>query len=165
MSSVSPAASSAGHGFGASASLEALADTLASETRLLSNLSDLLRQQRAAVAADALEEIEDTVHNTHRVLMTLGEARRRRTALVDLLGAGTSGGPLQAEFDLLRNAALALSEEVEISRQILRRAMEGSEELIRAVYGAPETGSFYDQSAAPAPSGEGVEGTILRRRA
>jgi hypothetical protein len=165
MSSVSPAAPSSGQGLGARASHEALADTLTSETRLLSELSELLRRQRAAVAADALEEIEDTVYNTHRILMTLGEARRRRTALVDLLGAEVREGPLQGEFGVLRDAALALGREVEISREILRQAMQGSEELIRTVYGAPESSAFYDQSAAPATSADAIGGSILRRRA
>ena len=147
------------------ASLDALADTLASETRLLTHLGTLLQRQRAAVADDDLDEIEDTVYNTHRILMTLSEARRRRTALLDLLGAGAGEGPLRADIDLLRDAALTLSREVEISRQILRHAMAGNEELIRTAYGVPEAGGFYDQSAAPATLGDGAEGTILRRRA
>lgn len=166
MSSVSsPAAAPSGPGTGARASHEALADTLASEARLLDELSGLLRRQRAAVAADSLEEIEDSVYNTHRILMTLGEARRRRVALVDLLGAGVREGPLRGSFDRLRDAALALGMEVEVSREILRQAMQGSEELIRAAYGAPASGAFYDQSAAPAASADEGGGSILRRRA
>lgn len=165
MTSVSLAGSTAERGGAPSASLEALADTLASETRLLSDLGGLLRRQRAAVAADDLPEIEDTVYSTHRILMTLSEARRRRTALVDLLGSTIGAGPLQAEFDLLRSSAGELGREVEISRQILREAMAGNEELIRTIYGTAASGSFYDQAAAPSPSPDSVEGTLLRRRA
>ncbi|HEX7241884.1 MAG TPA: hypothetical protein VF263_16500, partial [Longimicrobiaceae bacterium] len=68
------------------ASLDALVDALASERRLLDELVAIMRRQRSAVGVDDLEGVDDSVFATHRVLLTLNEARRRRRSLYTLLG-------------------------------------------------------------------------------
>jgi hypothetical protein len=68
------------------AAIDALIDNMNSETRLLEELTALMRRQRAAVAADDLQAVDDSVYGTQRVLLTLGEARRRRRSLNRLIG-------------------------------------------------------------------------------
>lgn len=149
--------------------LEAMADTLASETRLLTELAGLLRRQRAAVASDDLGKVEETVFSTHRILVTLGEARRRRRSLDQLLRAARQDdpahGPLREAYEALHQTALALSDEVEVSRDVLRHALYTSEEHIRTLRVGSDVKLFYDNSAASAPLGQGTEGALLRKRA
>jgi len=66
--------------------IDVLSDVLGTEQRLLEELMLVMRKQRAAVAADDLEALDDSVFATYRVLATLGEARRRRKSVNRLLG-------------------------------------------------------------------------------
>lgn len=133
------------------ATLEALADALRSERRLLDELASIMRRQRASVAADDLQAVDDSVFATHRVLLTLGEARRRRRSLNLLLGGSEEmevreleallgpglGAPLHEALEALRAAALVLSREVEVNRRVLRQALATGEDQVRALCGAP----------------------------
>jgi hypothetical protein len=115
----------------------ALADALASETRLLGELIAILRRQRAAVGADDFATVDDSVFATQRVLHTLGEARRRRQALYRALGVPDDAGPraladamglavtpeLRAALDGLVAAAQALAAEVALNRSAIRAAL------------------------------------------
>ncbi len=118
-------------------SLDALLDAIDSERRLIDELAAVMRRQRAAVAADDLQSVDDSVFATHRILLTLNEARRRRHALNRLFGDPGDGEARTLEellgdrmTDELRQAranlqiaAVSLSAEVETNRQVLRQAL------------------------------------------
>ncbi len=134
------------------ASLDALVDALASERRLLDELVAIMRRQRSAVGVDDLEGVDDSVFATHRVLLTLNEARRRRRSLYTLLGdpeelrfpeleeafGAEAASRLREAREGLRGAALHLSREVEVNRRVLREALATGDEYVRALCGAPD---------------------------
>src|SRR5438128_366694 len=67
-------------------STEMIADAMAAEATLIDELVSIMRKQRAAVAGNDLQSLDDTVFATHRVLATLSQARRRRHLINTLLG-------------------------------------------------------------------------------
>lgn len=136
--------------------LDGLADALRSERRLIDELIGILKQQREAVAADDLQRVDDSVFSVQRVLLTLGEARKRRRALNVRMGQAEeialrdlleALGP-RANDDLralragLQESARTLTREVSTNRQILRVALTTGEELVRTLAGvsAPRIG-------------------------
>jgi flagellar biosynthesis/type III secretory pathway chaperone len=133
------------------AALEALSDALASEHKLIDELTAVMLQQRNAVGVDDLQAVDDSVFATHRLLLTLGEARKRRRAINRMLGydeelgvrqlgdvLGAQMTPrLRTERDELQDAARRLSKEIEINRRILREALSHSETFVRAMRGTP----------------------------
>jgi len=114
--------------------IESLAEALNIERRLLDELSGVVRRQRAAVAIDDLDAVSDCVFATHRMLVTLQEARSHRRSISTLIGlpggADTGGGTESLERalgarmtpafriarDELHAAARALAREVATSR-------------------------------------------------
>ena len=142
----------------AEAAVEALAGAVTAEVRLLEDLLGIMRRQRTAVSTDDLQGIDDSVYATHRVLVTLGEARRRRRSLSQLVG-GSEDFPLKELSDHLGDlmsdslrfaceglhaVALTLSQEVEMNRQVLREALAAGHEYVRAIYGGgPEPIPLY----------------------
>ena len=158
-----------------------LVDALTLEKRLLDELIAIMRRQRAAVAADDLQSVDDSTYSTQRVLVTLAEARRKRHALNRLLGGADTleiqrleqvlgarmTEPLRQARDELQAAALALSGEVEINRQVLRQALATGDDYVRAVYGAPEPRQLYaggNGQGGGAGSGTPRQGGILINR-
>ena len=156
--------------------VEALADALRSEARLLADLTAIMRRQREAVGRDDLDGVDDSVFATHRVLVTLGEARRRRRSLNNLLGesddlsvaalrnffADAMPGDVRVAADQLAAAARVLQREVDVTRRVLRQAIRSGEEFVRSLCGASASASSnYAPDAAPAfhPAG----GVILDR--
>lgn len=143
------------------AAIDALADALSAERKLIGELTDVMLRQRSAVGADDLQGVDDSVFATHRLLLTLGEARKRRRGINTLLGwredagvkqledlLGDAMSPrLRIERDELQSAARHLSREIEINRRVLREALANNEGLVRAMCGAP---------AAPASTGYGA---------
>jgi len=151
--------------------LAALLDSLRSEARLVDELAATMRRQRAAVGADDLQGVDDSVFATHRILATLGQARQRRRQLNRLLGADEElsvsrldellgsqmSEPLRVARDGLQTAAQALAREVDVNRRVLREAIASGESYVRALctpgasgdakrlYGAPGS------EPAPAP--------------
>jgi hypothetical protein len=121
--------------------IDALTDALISERRLLEELIAVMRRQRSAVGDDDLQCVDDSVFATHRVLVTLNEARRRRRALNALIGQPEDIGLEALEQALgprvtpglrearreLHTAARALSHEVSLNRRILREALARGE--------------------------------------
>jgi hypothetical protein len=142
------------------AALEAMVDALRSETRLLEDLAAIMRRQREAVGADDLAGLDDSVFATHRLLVTLAEARRRRRAVNRLLGApeetsahqleallGPSMTPALTEArDGLHAVAARLATEVDVNRRVLAEAMASSDSYVRTLYG---TGGAATPAAAP----------------
>ncbi|MEP6999251.1 MAG: flagellar export chaperone FlgN, partial [bacterium] len=131
-------------------SVDILGDSLSSETKLIEELTAIMRRQRAAVVIDDLQGVDDTVFATHRVLVTLSEARRRRhvinrmlgeredisvNALEDMLGPRMTER-LAALRDRLQDAARTLSREVATNRQMLRQTVANGDATARARSGA-----------------------------
>lgn len=165
-------------GGSSSSSLAALVDAHHSERKLLEDLVAIMRRQRSAVAADDLQGVDDSVFATHRILVTLGEARRRRRTLNTMLAgsdevdtrdlADALGGhipvALQEARESLRAAAQALSGEVDVNRRVLREALATGDEYIRRLVGAStEPRVDYGAAGAPAPEPHGG-GLLLDRR-
>ena len=139
-------------------STTALVDALRDETRLLVSLATIMRAQRGAVGSDDIDAVDQSVFATHRVLVNLGEARRRRRQLNSLLGesddlsvpalelffGGTPPGDVTTAADALADAGRALQREVEINRRVLRQAIERGDRHVRALTGqqtdVPRTG-------------------------
>ena len=155
-----------------------LLDALTSERRLVDELITIMRRQRAAVAADDLQTVDDSVYATHRVLRTLGEARRRRhslnryfrecgdlgiRSLEDVLGDRMTT-PLRTARDELQEAALTLSREVEVTRHVLREALAAGSSYVRALHDAPEPNFGYAGDAGCGDP-ESVGGVLAKRKA
>jgi hypothetical protein len=162
-------------GAAAGGPLAALVDAHHSERRLLDELVVVMRRQRSAVAGDDLQGVDDSVFATHRILVTLGEARRRRRALNTAL-AGTDevdartladvfGGhvpvALQEAREALRGSATALAKEVDVNRRVLREALASGDEYMRRLCGAAEPRPDYAPAAAAGPTAGGL---LLDRR-
>ena len=156
-------------------SLAALVDAHHSERKLLDDLVAIMQRQRSAVAADDLQGVDDSVFATHRVLVTLGEARRRRRTLNTMLAgseevdardlADALGGhvpvALQEARDALRTAAAALAREVEVNRRVLREALASGDEYMRRLVGG---GDPRPEGYAPTPAAEPRAGGLLLDR-
>lgn len=159
------------------AAIEALTNAVTTEVRLLEDLIGIMRRQRKAVSGDDLQGVDDSVYATHRVLVTLGEARRRRRSLNQLVG-GVEDLPLKVLEDVLGDrmtdelrfardglhaAALTLSQEVEVNRHVLREALATGNEYVRAIYQPAEPALVYAEGPRAEPEARG--GLLLNRRA
>jgi len=115
---------------------ETLSSAIACEVRLLNDLVGVMRKQRASVVLDDLQGVDDSVFATHRILVTLGEARRKRQSAAWLIG-GNAVLDLHELDELLRGqmtdnlrcarqelveVAGVLAREVELNREVLRKA-------------------------------------------
>jgi hypothetical protein len=114
-----------------------LTEVLRLEVRLLSDLLRIIERQRQAALAEELHAVEETIYDTHRVLHTLNEAKRRRTPISRRLGI-TGGLVLRkVETELrermpeelrsiakdLERLAGVLANEIEINRAVLRQTL------------------------------------------
>ena len=154
-----------------------LAETLRAESRLLEDLVSIMNRQRDAVSHDDIDALDDSVFSTHRVLVTLGEARRRRRSLNALLGGSDdlSLAALDELFDgnvpleirsaagRLTDTAKILQREVEINRRVLRVAIEAGDRLVRALMGTPLSAPISYVPSQHARSGN-PGSSILDRR-
>jgi hypothetical protein len=102
------------------ARLGELESALGEEQALIEDLLQALLQQREGVVADNPQAIEATVHTISRTLLTLEEARRRRTALITLV----IGSPGAALDDLERHLAIPLTAGFVEARERVRHAAE-----------------------------------------
>lgn len=151
-----------------------LTDALQSERRLIDELIQIMRQQREAVAVDNLQGVDDSVFAVQRVLLTLGEARKRRRAINTRLGQAedvalrdllAAMGPyateeLQNSRESLQGSARTLAREVSTNRQVLREALTSGEEMVRTLAGVGAPRSGYDSTGA----GEPPRGSYLMNR-
>jgi hypothetical protein len=156
--------------------LNALAEAISSESRLLDELRGIMQRQRSAVAEDDIDRVDDSVYATHRVLLTLGEARRRRRSLnrlisdndelaireLEALLGGTLPEGLQTARESLRTSAEALAREVETNRRVLRQAMHSGEAYVRSLLGV-ESSSSAGYAATPTPETR-AGGLLVDRR-
>lgn len=173
---------SGGHGSarasGAMGTLASLVDAHHTERRLLDDLIGIMCRQRSAVAADDLQGVDDSVFATHRILVTLGEARRRRRALNTIVGGsdeldstaltdafgGSIPQPLQDAREALRSAAADLAREVDVNRRLLREALANGEEYVRRLLGSADVARADYSSSAGQPVAESRGGILLDRR-
>ncbi len=131
-------------------SATALVDALRDEARMLDSLAAIMRAQRDAVGTDDIDAVDQSVFATHRVLVNLNEARRRRRQLNSLLGesddlsvpaleeffGGEPPAEVRAAADHLADAGRLLQREVEINRRVLRQAIERGDRYVRTLAGA-----------------------------
>lgn len=157
--------------------IDSLTDALATERRLLDELITVLRRQREAVGEDDLQKVDDSVFATHRVLVTLNEARRRRRSLNTLIGQREDMGihqldealgsrmtpALREARDELHNAARALSREVALNRRILREALACGDAYARTLAGA-ESSPVYGTKPTPSQQVRSQTNSLLDRR-
>lgn len=159
-------------------SVDALVEAMQDERRLLDELIAIMRRQRGAVATDDLQAVDDSVFSTHRVLVTLNEARRRRRALFQLFADRDDAGiqdleevlahrltdAARAARDELRDTARQLAHEVSMNREILREALSAGDAYVRTLTGqaAADTTAVYTPSPAAATRSPG--GLLLDRR-
>jgi hypothetical protein len=156
----------------AASTVAALVDSLRTEARLLGDLAGIMRRQRNSVAQDDLQGVDDSVFSTHRVLVTLAEARRRRRTLNHVLGEGDDLSvlalddffngelpPAVAEAaEALRTSAVALQQEVSVNRRVLREAITaGDRQVQMLVNGASATTTAGD---APPIGGRLIDRTV-----
>jgi hypothetical protein len=128
-------------GGGAVPRLGELQSALSEERTLIEDLGQVLLRQREGVAAHDPEVIEAAVHALSRTLLTLEEARRRRTALITLV-IGKPGVPLEdlqrhlgtplppgfmEAREGVRSAGEAIAADVAINQDVLWRALEAGE--------------------------------------
>ena len=126
-----------------SSPVESLTEALASERRLIEELLAVIRRQRVAVTDDDLQAVEDSTFATHRILVTLSEAKCRRRTLNTLLGQSEELGilgldkalgnrmtrELREARDALQESAGILSREVAVNRALIRKTMAGGEQI------------------------------------
>lgn len=147
-----------------------LAETLAVESRLLSELRQVLMRQRAAVARGEVAAVDASVGAMGRLLPTIAAARQRRSSLLADLGVdktsrlsqldelfpeGLPDAMVAARAGLERVAADAAIE-VHLNRDVLRRVMAAGDAYLQALFsgGAPE--ALYQREGRPAPGAPGV---------
>ncbi|MFN8571743.1 MAG: flagellar export chaperone FlgN [Gemmatimonadaceae bacterium] len=144
--------------------VNSLVDSLQTELRLVEELTNIMLRQRASVAAEDLQGVEDSVYALQRVLSTLGESRKRRRhinvglgfaediPLHDLLEVMGDAAPpaLRTASRKLSEHARALSNEVNVNRQVLRESLTAGDAYVRALTGAvPPTIGYGETLGAP----------------
>lgn len=169
----------AGRAASSAGTLAALVDAHLSERRLLDDLVGIMQRQRSAVAADDLQGVDDSVFATHRVLVTLGEARRRRRTLNTMVAgseeiaaqdlADAFGGhvpmALQEAREALRASAAALAREVDVNRRVLREALATGDDYMRKLTGSGETPrADYGMTVAGQPAAPRAAGGLVLDR-
>lgn len=127
-----------------------LAATLNQEARLLDELREALLQQRAGVASNDAAVVESSIQMMGRTLLTLGEARQRREALIGRLAGQPVSSlsisdleellsqPLPANVQtaraVARRSGAAVAREVAINHHVVRRALEAGESFIQLLF-------------------------------
>lgn len=158
--------------------IDSLTDALLSERRLIEELIAVMRRQRDAVGDDDLQKVDDSVFATHRVLVTLNEARRRRRTLNTLIGQREDIGihalddalghrmtpALREARDDLHNAARTLSHEVAMNRRILREALAAGDKYARTLAGAESSPVYAQQTSPTQPQVRAQTNSLLDRR-
>jgi hypothetical protein len=147
--------------------LNELTSALTHELRLIEELRSALLRQRAGVAADDSEAIESSVQAVGRTLLTLEEARRRRTSLTEFLTGNHSSEladleryvgcrlpePLQLAREGVRRAATAAAQDARINQNVLRRALEAGDAFLQQLFStAIEPAPAYLPGTQPAES-------------
>lgn len=134
--------------------IDGLVDALNTERRLVEELTAIMLRQRASVAAEDLQGVEDSVFAVQRILFTLGEARKRRRQINVRLGhsedvglnalveglRGNATDALRLSRTQLQESARTLAREVAANRTILREALAAGDAYVRALTGVTSNG-------------------------
>lgn len=149
-----------------------LETALREEAALLESLIQVLERQRRGIAEQDLAVVDETVYGSQRILLTLNEARKRRSRLLDL-AAGEEGteasvparlGPAaEAAWRDLTDTAQRLSHTLSVNQTVLRQAIRFGEEYVRTVFGdgAVEAPAYGRDARTSAESAGGV---LINRR-
>ena len=144
--------------------LKHLATALHEEAGLVERLHDILLEQRTAVAADDAAGVNAAVDDLGRLLLTLEQARRTRSQLVDAV-AGRHGVSLDELEPLLpfalprpvvlaqaelRTAAERAAHAARINHRILRRAVEAGDAFLQELFGTAVPVPAYLPADRPA---------------
>ncbi len=130
-----------------------LVRALRDELAVLEDLVSTLDRQRAAVASDDIDAVNDSVFAAHRLLGAYREARSRRRSAVILACGGGEGsvedlpralGQRMTDDEhhasrLLRDAARRLVEVVDQNRRLLHAAMSNGDKFLKVLTGASQT--------------------------
>ena len=157
--------------------LEALADALGTERRLLTELSRVLRRQREGISTDDLAVLDESVYSAQRVLLTLQQARRRRRTLMSLLCGDEDTPLIELELalgpdvtpylclarDELMAAARELARELDVNRRVIDGAISVGDQLIALFAGPVKSPELYQKNDGPEPGGRA--GTLINTRA
>jgi hypothetical protein len=114
-----------------------LLDALRTEQRLLQDLGRIMQRQRAAIAAEDYEALDDATFGIQRILQTLSEASRRPRLINRQLGGGEGVSltalaeslcvlpppQLLAARNDLREVARLLEDDVRTNRTLLAEAL------------------------------------------
>lgn len=156
-----------------------LVEGLRYEAQVIGELRQALLRQRAGVASDDADVVEDSVHAMGRTLLTLDEAKRRRAALTALIAGGEPapldrlesllGGSLPVELEeartAVKRAALQAAQDVAINQHILKRALESADLFLQKLFSmASDPPPGYGCSDQPMDQGP-PSGLILNRTA
>lgn len=147
-----------------------LAKALTAELALLDELKAQLIDQRAALAADDTARLEQIVQQISRTLLTIREARRQRTMLVEMVtgradagladAAAESGGEegrrVTGLASRIHQAAVTANRELLINQTAIRRAIESGERFLQFLLSGSDP---MDRDAAP------QSGLLLNQRA
>jgi hypothetical protein len=145
-----------GEGVATSVRLADLAGALMQEQRLIEELRQALLRQRAGMATDDRDVVDETVYAIARMLFTLEEARRLsaalmgrpRVALSDLESfIGVLPAPLLAAREGVRRAAEAAARDLAINQRVVCRALEAGDAFLQELFS-----SASDTMAVPIPS-------------
>lgn len=162
---------------GSRVTIDALTHSLLTEERLLRELMQVLHDQREGVAVSDLDRVNGSVFAAHRILRTMGEARRRRRTLIGAL-AGSEDvalgdleftlGPrctdeLLAARDRLVETAREVSRQIAINRRVLQAAIRAGDEHVRALLGGAFAALGYDAAAQPVADVRG-HGILIDRQ-
>lgn len=163
MASPTTITSGAGPEFQGRKEWDDLAATLSQEARLLDELREALLQQRAGVASNDAAVVEGSIQMMGRTLLTLGEARQRREALICRLAGQPVSSPSISDLEELlsqplpedvqtaraaaRRSGAAVAREVAINHHVVRRALEAGEAFIQLLFS-----SVADPNPAYMPS-------------
>lgn len=162
---------------GSRVTVDALTQSLRTEERLLRELLQVLRDQREGVATADLDRVNSSAFAAHRVLRTMGEARRRRRTLLGAL-AGAEDVPLGdlevtlgarctdelcAARDRVIEVARAVSREISLNRRLLQSALRAGDEHLRALLGGATASLGYDAAAQPVSDVRG-HGILIDRQ-
>lgn len=148
----------------AAADPAALTAALQDERKLLDELLRALERQRGAVAENDIDAIEAGVSDVHRTLLTLGEALKRRRAMVALL-TGSEETPLaelgpwleagaESVDGMVRDisaVARTVARELVTTRALLQTAIADGDAYLQTLAGAGLEASVYERSDAEAP--------------
>jgi flagellar FlgN protein len=145
--------------------LAELTALIAQEARLLNQLSELLRRQRAVLTAGDGEGVSASVQAMGRILLTLDSARRGRaevvgeitgdpdTPIADLERRMGRGAPesLPPARDAMHAAAEAAARELAVNQGLLRSALEAGDAFLQRLF----------SGATPSEDGPEPRRTIL----